>query len=304
MACNANSLQIIPDKIEVFTNSKVFAIDRTGRYQIGTLGGQWSAIYAIQDKGLSLLDVLAVTDSGVFLIGSEKRFDVDKSPYFTGFISLIDSNNKTLKQWHHDSNFMHATVFENQLTLTSYDGVFVIDKDNVIQMLMENNKRKRVSTLRDSVGHLIVCNPLMPTKNALFTTGAAGCSKEDDWKFDGIWYPPDEDFVTEPVVCGSWFIEPVQLQYKAPITGVNVRDLKTGSLIKKFKTSGVKRFFCINNSEVLLDTDMQSYSLPEMEIGSEYSCGKNETIVSIKNNQDEMICLTSKGYVGTLKRSN
>lgn len=302
ISCKANTLQIKPGKIEIFKNSKVFAIDKSGRYQIGTLSGQWSAIYDIREKGLSLLDIIVATDSGIYLIGSENRIDADKSTYYTGFITLIDSNNKTLNQWHHDSNFIHASVFKNQLTLTSFDGVFTQDESGVMQMLMGNYKRKRMSSIRDDSGNLILCNSLLPTKNALFTTGSAGCVKADAWDFTGIWFPSDEDFITEPVACGPWLIEPVQPQFKTSITGINVRDMKSGHLVKKFTTSGVKRFFCVNNSEILLDNDMQSYSLPEMETGSKYSCNKNETIISVKNYQDEAICLTSSGYLGKLKK--
>ena len=117
-ACAGNTLQVKPLQIEVFNDDNVFAIDKHGKYQIGKIDGKWSEIYDLKEKGLSLLDLLVVTDSGVFLIGSESHLDTDKDTYYTGLIVLIDSENTTIKQWHSDSSFQHVSEFDNQLTLT------------------------------------------------------------------------------------------------------------------------------------------------------------------------------------------
>lgn len=279
----------------------MFAVDGSGKYQIGSLDGQWSAIHDIKEKGLSLLDVTVTTDSGVYLVGSESHLDSEQNLFYTGLIVLIDSGNETLKKWRHDSNFTHASELQNRITLTSYDGVFSIERGGAIQQIAENIKRQRLSSLLDSSGDLILCNALLPTKNAVFTTGPAGCFKPGEWSFTGIWYPSNESYVTDPIACGSWLIEPVQSQYNSPISGINVRDGSTGSLVKVFKTSGAKRFFCINNSEILFDNNTQSYSLPDMEKGNKYSCRENESIISLKHHQRESICLTSSGYLGKLK---
>lgn len=304
VACAGNALQIKPVQIEAFKDAHVIVIDKSGKYQIGEIDGQWSEIYDLQEKGISLLDALAETDSGVYLIGAESRLDADKNTYYTGLIVLIDSKNNTIKQWRSSTNFLHVSAFNNQLTLTSFDGIYSLNASGDIELIEENDKRQRLSSLRDGQGGLILCNSLMPTKNALFTTGEAGCSKKDKWSFVGLWYPSDETYRTAPIECGSWLIESEQSKYKAPITAVIIRDIESGRLVKKMKMPDIQRVFCINDSEIMTNNKLQSYSLPEMKPGSNYSCNKNEMILSIKKARDKLICLTPSGYVGKLKKNN
>jgi hypothetical protein len=156
----------------------------------------------------------------------------------------------------------------------------------------------------------------------LFTTGAAGCSNADnwsfeapwyssnrssntspnDWSFTGKWYPTDETTNTAPISCGSWLIEALQDQYDSPLTGIIVRDILTGSSIKKMSMPDFQRFFCINDSEVMTNSSLQSYALPDMTPANTYSCHENEMVVSIKKGSGQSICLTTSGYIGKLKK--
>ncbi len=107
-ACANTALEIKPVEIAVFNDARVFAMDKSGKYQIGQVGGKWSEVNDIRNLGLSLLDVFVATKEGMFLIGSESRLDSDKSTYYTTLIVLIDSGNKNIKQWRHEANFFEA----------------------------------------------------------------------------------------------------------------------------------------------------------------------------------------------------
>ena len=56
-------------------------------------------------------------------------------------------------------------------------------------------------------------------------------------------------------------------------------------------------------NEILIDAGMQSYTLPEMNAGDKYSCNKAEAIISVKQYNKELSCLTSGGYLGVLKKN-
>ncbi len=301
-----NRLLIKPVMIEVFNNEKIIAIDNAGKYQIGNVRSDWSKVYDIQEKGLSTLEFTTTTSSGVFLIGSESHPDSEdrtaNGVYYTGLIILVDSNNKTLRAWRSSTNFLHVSTFHNQLTLTSFDGIYTLTSDGDIELLDHNNKRHWLTSIRNHQGELILCNSLIEAKAALFTTGPAGCSNAENWSFDapwhssnrssntstndwsftGKWYPADETTNTAPISCGSWLIETVQDQYDSPLTGIIVRDILTGSAIKKISMPDFQRFFCINDSEVMINTSLQSYALPDMTPANSYSCHENEMLASIK----------------------
>ena len=102
------ALEIKPVEIAVFNDARVFAMDKSGKYQIGQVGDKWSDVSDIKNLGLSLLNVAVATKEGMFLIGSESRLDSDKNTYNTALIVLIDSGNKNIKQWRHEANFFEA----------------------------------------------------------------------------------------------------------------------------------------------------------------------------------------------------
>ncbi len=302
-ACVSQTLEIKPVKIEALHNANIYAMDKNGKYQIGNINGTWSKIYDIQEKGLSLLDHLATTDSGILLIGSESHLGSDKSTYYTGLITLIDSDNKTIKQWHHKTNFLHVSSYKNQILLTSFDGIYSLNINGKIQSIKKNTKRNKLSLLHDNQGNLITCHPKSPSKNSFFSAGNATCEKKDGWIFEGNWYASNDLYITRPLVCGSWLIEPVQMQNKSPTSEVNIRNIETGKTHTKQKIPDAQRFFCIKNSELMFNTTGQSYSLPDMKIKNKYFCYKKELIISIKTSKNKTICLTSNGHIGELKNS-
>lgn len=303
-ACVSQTLKIKPIKIEVFHNSYVYAMNENGKYQIGSINGTWSKIHDIQEKGLSLLEHLTTTDSGILLIGSESHLDSDKSTYYTGLITLINSDNKTIKEWRHKTNFLHVSSYKNQILLTSFDGIYSLDIDGKIQPIMKNIKRNKLSLLHDNEGNLIICHPTSPSKNSFFSTGNATCEKEDGWQFEGSWYAPNDIYIPRPIVCGSWLIEPIQIKNKQPISGVIIRNIKTGEINTKQKIPDAQQYFCVNDSELIFNTSVQSYSLPNLKLKTKYVCYKKELIISIKTSKNKTICLTTNGHIGELQKSN
>ena len=226
IVCADTSLHIKPEMIETFKDANIFAMDDAGKYQIGLLGGKWLQAHDIQGLGLSLLAHTASTDAGIYLIGSEKQLDSDKSAFYTGLIVLINSSNTIVNKWHHTSNFLHVSQHNEQLTLTSYDGVYTLNAGDGIRSLMTNERRKHWTSIRLVDGSLILCNPNSTSKStsgvyALY--GEVGCGKGDSWFFKGAWFPSTENYTTDPFICGSWLIESVQEKYKSPITGIIVR---------------------------------------------------------------------------------
>lgn len=306
-ACADDTLQIKPEMIAAFKDSKVIVSDGGGKYQIGHVESKWSKVYDIQEKGLSTLDLLAATDSGVFFIGTESHPDTENRSldgyYYTGLIVLIDSNNKTIREWRSSTDFLHVSKFHNQLTLTSFDGIYTLSPNSDIELIENNDKRMWLTSIRDNQGELILCNSLMESATALFRTGPAGCSKANNWSFDGWWYPPNSTTMTAPISCGTWLVEPVQNKFNSPLSGIIVRDIKSGRLIKKMNLPDFQRFFCVNNSEIMTNASLQSYSFPDIKQGHTYSCNKKEMIISIEKDRDELICLTANGYVGKLKKN-
>ena len=276
-ACASQSLDIKPVKIEIFSDTNVFAMDESGKYQIGQIGGKWSGVQDIQKLGLSLLDVTVATNDGMYLIGSEAHHDADKDIYYTGLIVLIDAGNKKVKEWRHETGFLKAAQYNDNITLTSFDGVYTLAASNDIKLVKDNDKRDALQPLYDNAG---------------------------GWAFAGVWYPSNDDYTSEPVICGAWLIEPVQTKYKKPISEIIVRDLKSGDVVTKKKIADSHHVFCKNNSEILIDADMQSFTLPVMNPGDEYSCNNAEAIISLKKYNKESACLTSGGYLGVLKKKN
>jgi len=173
----------------------------------------------------------------------------------------------------------------------------------------KNIKRNKLSLLHDNQGNLITCHPTSPSKNAFFSTRNSACEKNNGpeyagWRFEGNWHPSNDTYITRPLACGAWLIEPVQMQNKSPISEVNIRSIETGKINTKQKTPGVQRFFCINDSELMFNTSGQSYSLPDMKLKNKYFCYKKELIISTKASNNKTICLTSNGHIGELKKSN
>ena len=302
-ACASQSLDIKPVKIEVFSDTNVFAMDESGKYQIGQIGGKWSGVQDIQKLGLSLLDVTVATNDGMYLIGSEAHHDADKDIYYTGLIVLIDAGNKKVKEWRHETGFLKAAQYNDNITLTSFDGVYTLAASNDIKLVKDNDKRDALQPLYDNAGGVILCRPGSLAKIAALN-GVAGCDKAGGWAFAGVWYPSNDDYTSEPVICGAWLIEPVQTKYKKPISEIIVRDLKSGDVVTKKKIADSHHVFCKNNSEILIDADMQSFTLPVMNPGDEYSCNNAEAIISLKKYNKESACLTSGGYLGVLKKKN
>lgn len=327
-ACADNTLLIKPEMIDVYNNDKIIAIDDAGNYQIGNAPSNWSKVYDIQEKGFSTLEFMVTTDTGMFLIGTESHPDLEdrtaNGVYYTGLIALVDSNNKTIREWRTNTDFLHVNAFHNQLTLTSFDGIFTLTANSDIEQIDNNDKRHWLTSIRNHQGELIVCNSLIEAKAALSTTGSAGCSNaknwsfdapwhssnsssttsKNDWSFSGKWYPSDETTITAPIICGSWLIESVQDQYDSPLTGIIVREITSGSLIKEKSMPDFQLFFCINDSEVMTNTSLRSYALPDVTQANTYSCHENEMVVSIKKSSDQSICLTTSGHIGKLKINN
>lgn len=299
-ACADSTLVIKPIKIDIFVDDNVFAMDESGKYQVGQIGGKWSGVRDIKKLGLSLLDHSVATKDGLFLIGAESKLDADNNTYYTALIVLLDSSGKNVKEWRNESNFHNAAQYNNTVLLTSFDGVYTISAAGDLKRIKDNDARVQWMPLYDNTGSLILCRPASLAKIVMID-GFSSCVKEGGWTFSGDWYASNDDYTTEPVVCGAWIVEAVQKKHHNPISEIIVRSLKSGEVITKQKIPDTKRMFCLNNSKILIDTGMQSYTLPDMNISDKYSCNKDEAIVSVKSHKNESACLTSTGYLGVLK---
>ena len=191
--------------------------------------------------------------------------------------------------------------YNNNILLSSFDGIYTLSASGELKRIKINEARVIWLPLYDDVGGLILCRPRSLAKIFMLAS-VSTCVKEGGWTFLGSWYASREGYTTEPVICGSWIVEPVQLKYKKPITEIVVRDLKSGAIITTQKIPDANHMFCINNSKILTDSGMQSYTLPDMKVSEKYPCHKNEPIVSVKTYNNQSICLTSGGYLGVLKK--
>ena len=60
-ACASAALEIKPVEIAIFNDAHMFAMDKSGKYQIGQVGDKLSEVSDIKNLGLSLLDVAVAT---------------------------------------------------------------------------------------------------------------------------------------------------------------------------------------------------------------------------------------------------
>lgn len=301
-SASTNKLSANPTDIEqigLFANGKVIAIEKTSSYFIGETRGVWSEKYQLKTLGLEFVDFTLTSNDGVYLMGGTTLKNKEGIILTKGRTVLLDTSNKVIEQWDYDANFNSAVMSKGDLIGSTGNNIYRLEHNGKKSLIHKRTRSTLISIVKDNKDKIIICNPYALRKsNTPFLK--YGCFKENEWEFEGEWYSSTLTVHTEPKSCGKWLVEPVQKEFNKSITGIKVRDLKTGILIHEREVTDTNRFLCINNKSIMLGSSLASYSLPDLKPAEAYSCHNNEPVKSIMQSGKIATCLTEQGNIGKL----